>query len=50
MNILDIRNVTKRFGSLVAVREVSLAVARGELRAIIGPNGAGKTKIGRAHV
>ena len=43
MNILDIRNVSKRFGSLVAVREVSLAVERGELRAIIGPNGAGKT-------
>jgi branched-chain amino acid transport system ATP-binding protein len=43
MSVLDIRNVTKRFGSLVAVREVSLAVASGELRAIIGPNGAGKT-------
>jgi branched-chain amino acid transport system ATP-binding protein len=43
MSILDIRNVTKRFGSLVAVRDVSLAVAPGELRAIIGPNGAGKT-------
>jgi branched-chain amino acid transport system ATP-binding protein len=43
MSVLDIRNVTKRFGSLVAVREVSLAVAAGELRAIIGPNGAGKT-------
>jgi branched-chain amino acid transport system ATP-binding protein len=43
MSILDIRNVTKRFGSLAAVRDVSLSVARGELRAIIGPNGAGKT-------
>ena len=43
MNVLDIRNVTKRFGSLVAVRDVSLAVQSGELRAIIGPNGAGKT-------
>ncbi len=43
MSILDIRNVTKRFGSLVAVRDVSLTVAPGELRAIIGPNGAGKT-------
>jgi branched-chain amino acid transport system ATP-binding protein len=43
MNILDIANVSKRFGNLVAVREVSLRVARGELRAIIGPNGAGKT-------
>jgi branched-chain amino acid transport system ATP-binding protein len=43
MSILEIRNVTKRFGSLAAVRDVSLSVALGELRAIIGPNGAGKT-------
>ena len=43
MSLLDIRNVTKRFGSLAAVRDVSLSVASGELRAIIGPNGAGKT-------
>jgi branched-chain amino acid transport system ATP-binding protein len=43
MSVLEIRNVTKRFGSLVAVRDVSLTVAPGELRAIIGPNGAGKT-------
>jgi branched-chain amino acid transport system ATP-binding protein len=41
--ILAIREVSKRFGSLVAVRDVSLRVARCELRAIIGPNGAGKT-------
>jgi branched-chain amino acid transport system ATP-binding protein len=43
MSILEICNVTKRFGSLVAVRDVSLTVEPGELRAIIGPNGAGKT-------
>src|ERR1700751_389989 len=43
MNVLEINNVTKRFGNLVAVRDVSLTVARGELCAIIGPNGAGKT-------
>ena len=43
MNVLEIQNVTKRFGNLVAVREVSLDVAKGELCAIIGPNGAGKT-------
>jgi branched-chain amino acid transport system ATP-binding protein len=43
MTVLDVRNVTKRFGSLVAVRDVSLTVGKGELRAIIGPNGAGKT-------
>ena len=43
MSVLDIRNVSKRFGSLIAVRDVSLTVHKGELRAIIGPNGAGKT-------
>ena len=43
MNVLEINNVTKRFGNLVAVRDVSLSVAKGELCAIIGPNGAGKT-------
>jgi branched-chain amino acid transport system ATP-binding protein len=41
--VLEVRNVTKRFGSLVAVRDVSLKVPKGELRAVIGPNGAGKT-------
>jgi branched-chain amino acid transport system ATP-binding protein len=43
VNVLEISNVTKRFGNLVAVRDVSLTVAPGELCAIIGPNGAGKT-------
>ena len=41
--MLDVRGVTKQFGSLVAVDDVSMQVAAGELRAIIGPNGAGKT-------
>ncbi len=41
--MLDVRNVTKTFGSLVAVQNVSMSVGAGELRAIIGPNGAGKT-------
>jgi branched-chain amino acid transport system ATP-binding protein len=43
MSLLAVKGVTKRFGNLVAVRDVSLAVETGELRAIIGPNGAGKT-------
>jgi branched-chain amino acid transport system ATP-binding protein len=43
MTMLEVRNITKRFGSLVAVKDVSMSVKRGELRAIIGPNGAGKT-------
>lgn len=43
MNVLEAKNLTKRFGSLVAVRDISMTVEKGELRAVIGPNGAGKT-------
>ena len=43
MTVLEVKRATKRFGSLVAVRDVSLSVPKGELRAVIGPNGAGKT-------
>ncbi len=43
MSVLAVENVTKRFGSLVAVRDVSLTVPAGQLHAVIGPNGAGKT-------
>jgi branched-chain amino acid transport system ATP-binding protein len=43
MTMLEVQNVTKRFGNLIAVKDVSMSVKRGELRAIIGPNGAGKT-------
>jgi branched-chain amino acid transport system ATP-binding protein len=43
MTLLQVQNVSRHFGSLVAVNEVSLTVEPGELRAVIGPNGAGKT-------
>ena len=43
MSVLAVENLSKRFGSLVAVRDISLTVEPGELRAVIGPNGAGKT-------
>jgi branched-chain amino acid transport system ATP-binding protein len=43
VTLLTIRGLRKQFGNLVAVDDVSMQVAAGELRAIIGPNGAGKT-------
>ncbi|WP_296224329.1 ABC transporter ATP-binding protein [Ralstonia sp. UBA689] len=43
MSVLAVERVSKHFGSLVAVQNVSLSVEPGELRAVIGPNGAGKT-------
>jgi branched-chain amino acid transport system ATP-binding protein len=42
---LETERLTKRFGDLVAVEEVSLTVETGEFRSIIGPNGAGKTTL-----
>jgi branched-chain amino acid transport system ATP-binding protein len=42
---LDVSQVTRTFGGIVAVDGVSLSVARGEIRSIIGPNGAGKTSL-----
>jgi len=43
--LLDIEKVSKSFGGIAAVREVSLRIDQGEIRAIIGPNGAGKTTL-----
>lgn len=43
--ILELRDVTKRFGGLRAVKNVSLAMNAGEILFIIGPNGAGKTTV-----
>ena len=42
---LLVRNLTKRFGGLVAVDDISLRLDAGRLNAIIGPNGAGKTTL-----
>ncbi|WP_135822307.1 ABC transporter ATP-binding protein [Halostella litorea] len=45
MTILETDDLTKKFGSLVAVDDVSLSVSAGEVRSIIGPNGAGKSTL-----
>jgi ABC-2 type transport system ATP-binding protein len=41
--MIEVRNLTKRFDDVVAVRDISFHVKRGEIFAFLGPNGAGKT-------
>lgn len=43
MSLLSVRHMTKRFGGLTAVDNVSLSINQGEIYGLIGPNGAGKT-------
>jgi branched-chain amino acid transport system ATP-binding protein len=45
MALLETTSLTKSFGALTAVKDVSLAIAAGSLHSIIGPNGAGKTTL-----
>jgi ABC-2 type transport system ATP-binding protein len=41
--VIELRNLVKRFGDLVAVSDISLVIPRGEFFAVLGPNAAGKT-------
>jgi len=43
MNIIEVKNLTKKFGELTAVKDISFEVKKGEIFTFLGPNGAGKT-------
>ncbi len=43
--MMDLRNITLRFGGVTAIKDISFDICEGEIRAIIGPNGAGKSSM-----
>jgi branched-chain amino acid transport system ATP-binding protein len=43
--LMEVRNITLRFGGVVAIKDISFNIREGEIRAIIGPNGAGKSSM-----
>jgi len=43
--VLDLKNITLRFGGVEAIKNISFDIRQGEIRAIIGPNGAGKSSM-----
>jgi len=49
MNVISCTSLTKRFGPTVAVDDLDLEVAAGQVYAFLGPNGAGKTNLGQRH-
>ena len=43
--LLEVRDLAKRFGSVVALKSAALTVSRGEIHALMGANGAGKSTL-----
>ena len=43
MNILEVKDITKKYGDMVAVNGISFSVKKGEIFGLVGPNGAGKS-------
>jgi len=43
--IMEMKNITMRFGGVIAIQDISFDILEGEIRAIIGPNGAGKSSM-----
>ena len=43
--VMEMKNITLRFGGVVAIKDISFDIREGEIRAIIGPNGAGKSSM-----
>jgi branched-chain amino acid transport system ATP-binding protein len=45
MSLIEVKNITQKFGGLTAVADVSFVLNKGEILGLIGPNGAGKTTL-----